>query len=233
MPHAPGASTFAADARRQAAQILSRTPYTHRPARIPAPLAGALRALGRGFLWAFGPPIRWLWRQALVPFFSATHRLLGAGGWAVVLALALAFGMLVGLLLIRRRSRIATRPTVDELRTAGEDLTDLERAAEDAEVRGANELAVRLRFRLGFARLEAQGVIPDRRTTTSHQVGLVLQSRVFDELSSRHELIAYAQKPALAHDVASARDGWDQLLAETSTTERKRQDVRQAVGSVR
>ena len=150
-----------------------------------------------------------------------------------MLVLALVFGMLVGLLLIRRRSRTATRPVADEPRTDSEDLTDLERAAEDAAVEGANELAVRLRFRLGLARLEAQGVIPDRRTTTSHQVGLVLQSRVFDELSSRHELITYAQKPALPHDVASARDGWDQLLAETRMTKRRRQAVCQAVGNVR
>ncbi|MGO9335436.1 MAG: hypothetical protein ACLQCU_15555 [Acidimicrobiales bacterium] len=150
-----------------------------------------------------------------------------------MLVLALALGMLVGLLLIRRRSRIATRPRADEPTTTGEDLTDLERAAEDAELKGANELAVRLRFRLGLARLEAQGVIPDRRTTTSHQVGLVLQSRVFDELSSRHELITYAQEPALPRDVASARNGWDRLLAETPTTKRKRQDVWQAAGNVR
>lgn len=233
MPHTAGTSNFAADARRQAAQILSRPPYTQRPSRLPDPLGGVLRAIGRAFVWAFGPPARWTWRHLLSPVFHSVHGVLGAGGWIVALVLALALGIFVGVLLVRRRSRVGSSPTNRGPRTAGEYPTDLERAAEAAEAKGENELAVRLRFQFGLARLEAGGVIPDRLTTPSHQLRRILHSPVFDELASRHESITYAQEPASPRDVASARNGWEQLLAEASTTAHERQDARETVGSAR
>ena len=110
MPHGGEASSFAAAARDEAAQILSRPPYTNRPGRFPDPLAGALRAIGRGFVWVFGHPTRWLWHNALAPIFHTAHSVLGAGGWIVGVVLALGLGVGVGVLLIRRRSRIAARP---------------------------------------------------------------------------------------------------------------------------
>ena len=102
---------------------------------------------------------------------------------------------------------------------------DLERAAEEAEANGENELAVRLRFRYGLARLEAGGVISDRFTTTSLQLRRILLSSVFDELASRHESITYAQESASPHDVAAARDGWGQLLAEASNEAQCRENA--------
>jgi len=231
--HTAGASTFAAVARHQAAQILSRPPYTKRPSRLPDPLGGVLRAIGRAFVWALGHPARWIWHHLLSPIFHGVHGVLGAGGWIVALVLALALGIFVGVLLTRRRSRVASSPTHEGLRTASEDPVDLERAAEDAEAKGENELAVRLRFQVGLARLEARGVIPDRLTMTSHQLRRTLRSPVFDELASRHESITYAQQPASPRDVAAARKGWGQLLAEAPTTAHKRQEARQTAGSAR
>ncbi len=201
--------------------------------RFPDPLAGVLRAIGRGFVWVFGHPARWLWHQVLVPIVHATHSALGAGGWIVALVLALGLGVLVGVFLIARRSRIASRPTDKRSRTTGEDPTDLERAAEEAEAKGENELAVRLRFQFGLARLEADGVISDRLTTTSHQLRRILRSSVFDELASRHESITYAKEPASPRDVATARDGWGQLLAEAASTVRNPGYARQTVGCAR
>jgi len=233
VPHGEGSSGFAASARHEAAQILSRPPYTNRPAQFPNPLAGALRAIGRGFVWVFGHPARWLWHNVLAPIFHTAHNVLGAGGWVVGLLLALGLGVLVGVLIIRRRSRIAARPGAKRPSSVPEDAYALERAAEEAEAKGDNELAVRLRFQFGLARLEARGVIPDRLTMTSHQLRRVLGSPVFDELATRHESITYAREPASPRDVATARDGWGQLLAETSTMAHDRQDARQSVGSDR
>jgi len=132
----------------------------------------------------------------------------------VVLALAVGAGIVVGVLLIRRRARIGPRLVGTPPAAISENMADLERAAEEAEAKGENELAVRLRFRSGLARLEAQGVIPDRLAMTSQQLGRILQSQLFDELASQHEFIAYAHAPASAGDAASARDRWRHLLDE-------------------
>ncbi len=222
MPHQAGAGSFAAHARHQAAQILSRPPYTEKPARFPDPLAGVLRAIGRGFVWVFGRPARWLWHHLLAPSFHGIHVALGAGGWIVALVLALGLGVLVGVILVRRRARIAPRPAHGRLATTDEDLSGMERAAEQAEANGDNELAVRLRFQFGLARLEARGAIADRLTMTSRQMRRTLQSPVFDELAARHESITYARKPATSRDVTSARDGWVRLLGKTPVSEGER-----------
>ena len=184
-----------------------------------------LSAIGRGFVWVFGHPARWLLHRVLVPIFHGAHSALGSGGWVVALVLALGLGVFVGVLLVRRRSHIASRPTNKRSRTTDEVPIDLERAAEEAEANGENELAVRLRFRYGLASLEAGGVISDRFTTTSLQLRRILLSSVFDELASRHESITYAQESASPHDVAAARDGWGQLLAEASNEAQCRENA--------
>jgi hypothetical protein len=233
VPRTPGASAFAAESRRHAAAILSRPPYTQKPARYPDPLAGVFRAVGRAFVWALGHPARWLWRHTLFPGFHFTFAALSAGGWIVALALALGLGVLVGVVLVHRRSRKAARPSDDRPEPRGKGHIDLEPAAEAAEAAGNNELAVRLRFQLGLAKLEARGRIPDRLTMTSHQLRSLLRSTVFDDLASRHESITYAQEQASASDVASARDGWGRLLAETATTSQENPEVPEPAGSPR
>lgn len=217
MPQAPGASGFAAEARHQAAQILSRPPYAQRPSHFPDPLAGVLGAIGRAFVWVFAHPLDWLFHHMLRPVFHFSFSVLGSGGWIVASVLALGVGALLGVVLIRRRSRISARPTAAKA-IAMEDPSDLERAAEAAEAEGDNELAVRLRFQLGLARLQAQGVISHRFTMTSHQLQRIVRSPLFDNLASRHESITYAKQRASADDVTSARDEWGQLLADTQTT---------------
>ena len=168
-----------------------------------------------------------------MPIFQGAHSALGAGGWVVALVLALGLGVFLAVLLVRRRSRIASRPTDKRSRTTDEVPIDLERAAEEAEANGENELAVRLRFKYGLARLEAGGIISDRFTTTSHQLRAILRSPVFDELASRHESITYAQAPASPHDVAAARDGWGRLLGEGADAGQSRRAARLKAGSAR
>ena len=229
MPSGAGASGFAAEARHQAAQIVSRPPYRQRPSRLADPLAGVLGAIGRASVWLFVHSIGWLGHHLFRPVFHFVFSGLGAGGWAVAALLAIALGTVVGVLLIRRRSRISAKEPIGQT-LAAQDPDELERAAEAAEAAGENDLAVRLRFQLGLARLQAVGVIPDRLTMTSRQLRRVLRSQVFDDLASRHESIAYAKEQASPRDVTSARDGWGQLLAETSA-EGKDRRTRQEVGS--
>jgi hypothetical protein len=233
VPKAPGASSFATEARRQAARILSGPPYANKPERLPDPLGGVLRAVGRAFVWAFGHPSRWLWRHLLRPGFHVTFSWLGSGGWIVALVLALGLGVLVGVVLIRRRSRIAAQPTSGKPKSPGDRISELERAVGRAEVEGNNELAVRLRFQLGLQRLEARGVIPEGRTTTSHQLRLILKSPIFDELASRHESITYAHQQATPMDVDSSRVGWGRLLRAAPSSGHRPEHDRQTAGSRR
>ena len=229
MPRGAGASGFAAEARHQATQIVSRPPYTRGSSRFPDPLAGMLGAIGRAFVWLFDHSLGWLGRHLLRPAFHFAFSGLGAGGWVVAALLAVAVGTAVGVLLIRRRSRISARPVTGRTLMAL-DPDELEQAAEAAEAAGENDLAVRLRFQLGLALLQASGAIPDRLTMTSRQLRRILRSQVFDELALRHESIAYAKEKASPRDVASAHDGWGRLLAETSA-EGKDRRTRQKVGS--
>ena len=233
MPHGGGASSFAAAARHEAAQILSRSPYTNRPARFPDPLAGVLRAIGRGFVWVFGHPARWLWHNVLAPIFHTAHSVLGAGGWVVGLVLALGLGVLVGVLLIRRRSHIAARPGGKRPSSVREHPTcwngRRKRPRPGARTSWRSGCGSSSAWRV----LEARGAIPDRLTITSLQLRRLLGSPVLDELATRHESITYAREPASPRDVATARDGWAQLLAETSTATHNRLDARQSVGSDR
>jgi hypothetical protein len=234
VPQAPAASSFATEARRQAAKILSGPPYTHKPGRLPNPLGGVLRAIGRVFVWALGHPSRWLWRHLLEPSLRFSSSWLGAGGWIVAVVIALGLGFVVGTLLIRRRSRIARQPTTRTLRSTTDRTRGLELAAQRAEAAGNNELAVRLRFQLGLEQLELRGIIPNGLTTTSYQLRRILQSPVFDELDIRHESITYAHQPATSVDVESARTGWGRLLGDAATRGDRHDDQQlQTIGNPR
>ncbi|MGA2530994.1 MAG: hypothetical protein ABSG36_17775 [Acidimicrobiales bacterium] len=233
MPQAPATSSFAFEARRQAAKILSGSPYTRKPGRLPDPLGGILRAIGRAFVWALGRPSRWLWLHLLQPSFHFTSSWLGGGGWIVAVALALGFGIGVGTLLVRRRSRIAAQPRIRTLTSRGDRASDLELASERAESEGNNELAVRLRFQLGLEQLESRGMIPSGLTTSSYQLRRILRSPLFDELDVRHEFITYAHQKATSLDVDAARTGWGRLLDDVVAVGKGHEDQSQTPRSPR
>lgn len=214
MPRPTGASTFASNARREATEILSRAPFAQRRSSFPNPVARALNEIGRAVVWLVGTPARWLWNHLGSPSFRFLHASLGAGFWVVVAAVAVAAGGFLATLLIRRRSRAETRRDLDAPEGGKDESRELLRAIARAEAEGQNDQVVRLRFQLGLARLQAQGVILNRLTLTSDELRRILCSPIFDELAAGHEAVAYAEQPASTLDAFKAREGWDRLLGD-------------------
>lgn len=208
-------SSYSNDARRQAAHILSQPPFVQTSQHIPDPLAGVLHAIGRAFDDTVGKVFGWIGRH----ISSAAHDVFGPFAWVAIIVVALAIGVLAGLWLIRRRTRIGRRQTDTALEAiTGENVAELEAAARAAEQRGDLEEAVRLRFRAGLARLEAAGVIASRLVTTTDQARRTLRNPTFDRLASRHEAIAYASEKASPEDAGAARDGWPHVIDEATSS---------------
>lgn len=206
-------SNFSNDARRQAAHILSQPPFATKSSRLPDPLGGVLHAIGRAYDDTLGKLFTWFGRH----LSSTAHHVFGRYTWLGLSVIAIAIGVLIGVLLVRRRSRVKrAEPTTDIDAPGGEDVGMLEAAADAAEARGDLEEAVRLRFRAGLSRLESVGVIASRLVTTTGQVREAVQNPTFDSLAERHEAIAYAGQPASPADAGSARERWPRVIAEVA-----------------
>jgi hypothetical protein len=122
--------------------------------------------------------------------------------------------VVVGLRLARTRARVGVTRAARAAEMHDEDPGELERAADQAENGGDYELAVRLRFRAGLARLERSGFITGRRTHTSAQLAQLLRSPTFDSLAGQLDRIVYAGLPATAGHVGAARSGWPRIPVE-------------------
>ena len=211
-----GPAGYSTQARREARQILSQPPYTHRSSHSAAPLAGVLHAIGHGLWWLIGRPLAWLWRHAFAHAVNRIHLALGPW-WPLPVAVAfVALGFFAGWLLARRRSRIAAAVPAASSEAETEDAAALERAAVEAERQGDLESAVRLRYRAGLNRLEARGIISSRLTRTDGQLRLVVRDAIFDDLTYRHESVAYGRQEATPQDVAAAKEGWPKILSGTA-----------------
>ena len=112
-----------------------------------------------------------------------------------------------------RRARIAglRRPAS---RLAAEDPETLERRAREAAARGEHELALRLGFRAGLARLDRRGVIELRPSLSTGQVARALRSPQFDGAAARFDEVVYGGRAAAAADVEAARAAWSAVLDE-------------------
>jgi len=207
------AAGYSSQARQEAHQILSRPPFSHPTSRAPVPFAGVLHAIGHGIWWLIGRPLAWLWRHVLVHVLTGIHAALGPWWPLPVAVFFVGLGLVTGWLLARRRSRIAGALVVAGSQPEREDAAALERAAVEAEQLGDLGSAVRLRYRAGLNRLEAKGIVTGRLTRTDGQLRLIVRDPTFDELSDRHESIAYGSRPATPEDVAASREGWPRVLA--------------------
>jgi hypothetical protein len=90
----------------------------------------------------------------------------------------------------------------------------LEQLAADAEERGELETALRLRFRAGLARLAKLRTVPQPQNLTSRQLARALGSPRFAGLARDLDEVVYGGRSASAADVASAREGWPEVLRE-------------------
>ena len=212
---AAGSSGFSSGARRQVQQILAKPPYRHAPSHSPRPLAGVLHALGRALDAVLGRPARWLYAHVLRHVGHGFRVALG-GWWEVVAAvLAIAVGVAAGVVLARRRARVAQPERAHGAPShVAEDPDEIDRRAGAAERAGEHEAAVRLHYRAGLIRLARAGVVADAGTRTDRQLSTLLDSRTFDGLARRHEAIVYAGERATSEDASAASEQWPRLLLE-------------------
>jgi hypothetical protein len=177
----------------------------HQPP-VPRPLHGALTAIGTAMRAPF---------DALDDAVVALGALFPGGVvgvWGVLAIIVLGSAWL----LARRRSRTAlaggsgARAGGREVR---ERASELDRAAETAELSGRLADAVRLRFRAGLMRLEERGTIATAGSTPTSDVSRILSSSRFDGLARRFDEIAYGGSQPVAADVDAARLEWPLVLS--------------------
>ncbi|MGA2519911.1 MAG: hypothetical protein ABSG81_03725 [Acidimicrobiales bacterium] len=201
-----GSPGLAGEARRQARHILSNPPFT--TSNRPSALSHFFSDLGQWLYDAVGPVWRFLLHFLLRPARSGLSAAFGSW-WPVVLgAVVVAVGVVVGTSLARRRARLGIGGMGRVAPVGDENPDALERDADTAEGAGDFELAVRLRFRAGLARLEQRGLISGRRTHTSAQLVGMVRSATFTDLASQLDAIVYAGLPAGRVHVGAARAGW-------------------------
>ncbi|MDR3650044.1 MAG: hypothetical protein P4L20_13205 [Acidimicrobiales bacterium] len=205
-------SGLADQARRQARHILSQPPF--RPSTHRSAFDRFFHDLGHWLSDVVGPVWRFLVRHLFNPVRDGLSGPFGSW-WPVPLGMAVVVvAVVVGLRLARTRARVGVTRAQSAAQMRDEDPGELERAADQAETVGDYELAVRLRFRAGLARLERSGLITGRRTHTSSQLAQLLRSPTFDSLAGHLDRIVYAGLPATADHVGAARSGWPRIPVE-------------------
>lgn len=207
---APSASSNEVEpegARAQAREILSEGRF--RETSFPRPLRGPLRAIGEAIARPFDAI-----KDAIAALAS------GAPGGQPLLLAMLALVLLAALTLtvsgdLRRRERLAAAGPRGGSDPTARDASprELERRAEQAERAGRLDEAVRLRFRAGLLRLDAEGAIRLRPSLTSSEVRRALGSQAFDRLAREFDQIAYGGRTARPDDVAHARREWPEVVA--------------------
>ena len=196
----------------------SRGPSTQtRTERSFRPFAGVLGAIGRFFDRVFGPLWRFLVDHLFHPVSGPLSDVFGNWWPLLVLFVALVAGVLVGRIVIKRRSQArAGQWLVRSPRAALEDPDGLEVMARQAELDGDIQAAVRLRFRAGVIRLERMGAITRAPTLTDGELSRSLRSGTFDALASDLESIVYGGAAATEQQAADARSGWSKITLEVA-----------------
>ncbi len=207
---------FAASARHQAREILSGSQYQSRPERSFRPLAGVLGAIGRFFDRVFGPPWRFLEHHLFHPLSGQLSDVFGNWWPVLVLALVVVGGVLVGRVVIKRRSRPDRQVVERTSPLPDQDPDSIDALARQAELDGDLQRAVRLRFRAGVIRLERLGAVDRGPTRTDRQISERLNSSTFDALATDLESIVYGGSAATAEQAADAVSGWRTVTIEAS-----------------
>ena len=191
----------AAQARERARQILRQRRF--RGSGVPRPFAGFVRWLGDRL-----QPIRDLFDDLAVRI---------PGGRPVLALLLSALVLLAAAALargsIRRRAAAAVRAARARA-PVRDDPAALERAADRAAAAGEWETAVRLRFRAGLLRLDAQELIDYRPSLTTGEVARAVPSPSFARVGADFDAIAYGGRAGEQADEAAAREGWQRVLGE-------------------
>jgi len=201
---APAPADPAARARAQAREVLSQRRY--QPTELPSPLRSVRERVGSAL------------RQAGRPFEAAYAWVAGwlPGGPPALLAL-MAGAVLVAAALLA--ARVAARRAAAPSGAAGgvggprERLSAarLRQQAERAERQGDLEEALRLRFRAGLVELDDRELIDLRPALTNHELLRAVPSPTLADLVDGFEAVAYGGRPAVADDVAAAREGWPRV----------------------
>ena len=199
---AAGTAPAAADARAEAQDIVSGRRFSG--TEVPGPFRGALERLAD-------------WLRPIGDLIPSLDDIIPGGRpvvWALlVLLIGGAAAVVAGRSLRRRAAGPAGRSASGALAgIAGEDPDALERRAREAAARGEHELALRLGFRAGLARLDRRGVIELRPSISTGEVARTLRSPDFDRAAARFDEVVYGRRPAAAHDVDEARAAWDAVL---------------------
>jgi hypothetical protein len=217
-------SSASDSARQQAHQILTHPPFTTTTGSGPHPLAGVLHAVGRGLEDAFGPAYRWIVHHIFGGIGSGLRDVFGSWAPVVAIALVVAAGVVLALLLVHRRTRIAARTPAAVFSASSVDPAALEEEAERLAAAGEFAASVRLRFEAGLLRLEGAGLIAQQRTSTDAELSVRIGSPAFSRLATRHEEIAYAGQAASRDDVDQAVSDWPHVPREA----RARRDMADA-----
>jgi Domain of unknown function (DUF4129) len=203
---AGGAAPAAADAagaRDAARDIVSGRRFS--PPEVPGPFRGMLERLAD-------------WLAPLLDVIPALDDLVPGGRpvvWALLLLLVGGIAALLAARTLRRRvtGGAALRAAGGQV-TVQEDPDALDRRAREAAERGDHELALRLGFRAGLARLDRRGVLELRPSLSTAAVARELRSPQFDRAAARFDEVVYGRRPAAAGDVEAAREAWSAVLAE-------------------
>jgi hypothetical protein len=191
-------------ARREARDIVSGRRFT--PPEVPGPFRGVLERLAD-------------WIAPVLDIVPALDDIVPGGRPVVWALLVLLVGGVAALLAVRTSRR---RTTGGGARAAGgagaataaDDPGALDRRAREAAERGEHELALRLSFRAGLARLDRRGTIEVRPSLSTGAVARALGSPQFDRAATRFDEVVYGRRPAAAADVADAREAWAAVLDE-------------------
>lgn len=188
---APTGGGASSDPAGDAQRILAGSRY--RETSLPRPLHGFLHVLGE---------------HVVRPVVEALDRLVPGSSsvvWALLGLLVVAGAVALSGLLLRQRGARSPGSPGESPASSGPTPEALELAADAAQRRGELERALRLRLQAGLLRLDRQGAIELRDSTTTGQVSDTLGSAAFAELARRHGEVVYGGRPADDEDLEATR----------------------------